>query len=203
MGERALDAHGPGAAHAARGDTRPTWTSCRPCSRVCSPPPTSGARRCWPDRSSTTRACSRPAARRSPSCARARDARRRASTAAGGGGARAALRSTWAKPAARPGPRGTPRGDPRPPLRGRAGAGPPGGRVPGGAPPEPFLPDDVRREVATASGPGASAAGGPLDRERYLFYVCASRAERLLVLSSRYERRGGHPRGAARSSSTT
>ena len=32
-----------------------------------------------------------------------------------------------------------------------------------------------------------------LDRERYLFYVCASRAERLLVLSSRSSDEEGNP----------
>ena len=41
-----------------------------------------------------------------------------------------------------------------------------------------------------------------LDRERYLFYVCASRAERLLVLSSRTSDEEGTPR-RRRSSSTT
>ena len=42
-----------------------------------------------------------------------------------------------------------------------------------------------------------------LERERYLFYVCCSRAERLLVLSSRVSRRGGQPAGRRRSSSRT
>jgi ATP-dependent helicase/DNAse subunit B len=59
------------------------------------------------------------------------------------------------------------------------------GEFPAGSPPEPFLPDDVRRELATASGLVLPMREDRLDRERYLFYVCASRAERLLVLSHR------------------
>jgi ATP-dependent helicase/DNAse subunit B len=59
------------------------------------------------------------------------------------------------------------------------------GELPAGSPPEPFLPDDVRRELAAASGLVLPMREDRLDRERYLFYVCASRAERLLVLSHR------------------
>ncbi len=59
------------------------------------------------------------------------------------------------------------------------------GEFPGGSPPEPFLPDEVRREIAKASGLVLPMREDRLDRERYLFYVCASRAERVLVLSSR------------------
>ena len=77
------------------------------------------------------------------------------------------------------------------------------GEFPGGSPPEPFLPDDMRREIAKASGLVLPVREDRLDRERYLFYVCASRAERVLVLSSRYERRGGRPGCRPRSSSTT
>ena len=55
----------------------------------------------------------------------------------------------------------------------------PGGRVPArGSPPEPFLSDDDRRAIATASGLVLPLREDRLDRERYLFYVCASRAER-------------------------
>lgn len=53
----------------------------------------------------------------------------------------------------------------------------------GGA--DPFLSDADRREIAAASGLALALRGSQLDRERYLFYVCASRAERLLVLSAR------------------
>jgi ATP-dependent helicase/DNAse subunit B len=74
------------------------------------------------------------------------------------------------------------------------------GEFPRGASPEPFLSDEDRRGIATAT---ASADGRPglvlpvredrLDRERYLFYVCASRAERLLILSSRSSDEEGNP----------
>jgi ATP-dependent helicase/DNAse subunit B len=74
------------------------------------------------------------------------------------------------------------------------------GEFPRGASPEPFLSDEDRRAIATAT---ASPDGRPglvlpvredrLDRERYLFYVCASRAERLLVLSSRSSDEEGNP----------
>ena len=67
------------------------------------------------------------------------------------------------------------------------------GEFPGGARPEPFLPDDVRREVAMASGLALPLREDRIDRERYLFYVCASRAERLLVLSSRSSDEEGTP----------
>ena len=67
------------------------------------------------------------------------------------------------------------------------------GEFPGASRPEPFLPDDVRREVATASGLMLPLREDQLDRERYLFYVCASRAERLLVLSSRTSDEEGTP----------
>jgi ATP-dependent helicase/DNAse subunit B len=67
------------------------------------------------------------------------------------------------------------------------------GEFPGGARPEPFLPDDVRREVAVASGLLLPLREDRLDRERYLFYVCASRAERLLVLSHRTSDEEGTP----------
>ena len=77
------------------------------------------------------------------------------------------------------------------------------GEFPRGASPEPFLSDDDRRAIAEASGLVLPVREDRLDRERYLFYVCASRAERLLVLQLAVERRGGQPAGASRSSSTT
>jgi ATP-dependent helicase/DNAse subunit B len=67
------------------------------------------------------------------------------------------------------------------------------GEFPRGASPEPFLPDADRREIATTSGLVLPLREDQLDRERYLFYVCASRAERLLVLSSRYCDEEGDP----------
>ncbi len=67
------------------------------------------------------------------------------------------------------------------------------GEFPRGASPEPFLPDADRREIAGASGLLLPLREDQLERERYLFYVCASRAERLLVLSSRYCDEEGDP----------
>ena len=67
------------------------------------------------------------------------------------------------------------------------------GEFPRGASPEPFLSDEDRSEIATASGLVLPVREDRLDRERYLFYVCASRAERLLVLSSRSSDEEGNP----------
>ena len=67
------------------------------------------------------------------------------------------------------------------------------GEFPRGATPEPFLSDEDRRAIATASGLVLPVREDRLDRERYLFYVCASRAERLLVVSSRSSDEEGNP----------
>ncbi len=67
------------------------------------------------------------------------------------------------------------------------------GEFPRGASPEPFLSDEDRRAIATASGLVLPVREDRLDRERYLFYVCASRAERLLILSSRSSDEEGNP----------
>src|SRR5215211_5445621 len=67
------------------------------------------------------------------------------------------------------------------------------GEFPRGASPEPFLPDEDRRAIAAASGLRLPLREDRLERERYLFYVCASRAEALLVLSSRYCNEEGDP----------
>jgi ATP-dependent helicase/DNAse subunit B len=67
------------------------------------------------------------------------------------------------------------------------------GEFPRGASPEPFLSDDDRRAIATASALVLPVREDRLDRERYLFYVCASRAERLLVVSSRSSDEEGNP----------
>jgi ATP-dependent helicase/DNAse subunit B len=67
------------------------------------------------------------------------------------------------------------------------------GEFPRGASPEPFLSDEDRRAIATVSGLVLPVREDRLDRERYLFYICASRAERLLVLSSRSSDEEGNP----------
>jgi ATP-dependent helicase/DNAse subunit B len=67
------------------------------------------------------------------------------------------------------------------------------GEFPRAAPAEPFLPDEDRRAIASASGLVLPMREDGLDRERYLFYVCASRAERLLVLSARSSDEEGGP----------
>ncbi len=71
------------------------------------------------------------------------------------------------------------------------------GEFPRPAAPEPFLPDEDRRELAAASGLRLPLREDQLDRERYLFYVCASRAERLLVLSARTSDEEGDPQAAS------
>jgi ATP-dependent helicase/DNAse subunit B len=58
---------------------------------------------------------------------------------------------------------------------------------------EPFLPDEDRMALAEASGLVLPLREDRLERERYLFYVCCSRAERQLVLSSRYCDEEGAP----------
>jgi ATP-dependent helicase/DNAse subunit B len=59
------------------------------------------------------------------------------------------------------------------------------GEFPSGGGADPFLSDSDRREIASASGLVLPLREDQLERERYLFYVCASRAERQLVLSAR------------------
>ncbi len=61
------------------------------------------------------------------------------------------------------------------------------------AAPEAFLPDADRRAIRRVSGMPLSLREDQLERERYLFYVCISRAERLLVLSSRTSNEDGDP----------
>jgi ATP-dependent helicase/DNAse subunit B len=67
------------------------------------------------------------------------------------------------------------------------------GEFPAGGSSEPFLSDADRREIAQASGLALPLREHQLDRERYLFYVCASRAERRLVLSARTCGEEGEP----------
>ena len=59
--------------------------------------------------------------------------------------------------------------------------------------PEPFLSDDDRRAIARASGLALPLREERAARERQLFYVCASRAERLLALSWRDTDEEGSP----------
>ena len=61
----------------------------------------------------------------------------------------------------------------------------PGGRFPLPGTPEPFLSDERRRELAAASGLALRSGEDSLQRERYLFYACVSRATEQLVLSYR------------------
>lgn len=67
------------------------------------------------------------------------------------------------------------------------------GEFPRRARSEPFLPDEDRVAVPLP----LQLREQELERERYLFYVCASRAERLLVLSSRVSDEEGAPQAAS------
>ena len=67
------------------------------------------------------------------------------------------------------------------------------GEFPRGESSEPFLSDDDRRAIAAASGLVLAPRGDRLERERHLFYSCCSRAERTLVLSSRFADEQGAP----------
>ena len=67
------------------------------------------------------------------------------------------------------------------------------GEFPRGETSEPFLSDEDRRALAAASGLVLAPRGDRLDRERHLFYVCCSRAERTLALSSRFADEQGAP----------
>lgn len=67
------------------------------------------------------------------------------------------------------------------------------GELPAADRPEPFLSDADRLEIARAGGLELPLREQGLDRERYLFYVCASRARRRLVLSARTCGEEGEP----------
>ena len=58
---------------------------------------------------------------------------------------------------------------------------------------EPFLSDDDRRELRAATGLALPLRDDRPERERYLFYACASRAERLLALGWRETDEEGAP----------
>src|SRR4051812_18434519 len=57
----------------------------------------------------------------------------------------------------------------------------------------PFLSEEDRRAISEAGGLRLPGRDDQLERERYLFYVCASRAERVLMLSSRVSDEEGGP----------
>jgi ATP-dependent helicase/nuclease subunit B len=59
--------------------------------------------------------------------------------------------------------------------------------------PEPFLPDEVRRELAETTGLALRAGDDVLDDERALFYAVASRPEAVLGLSYRTSDEEGRP----------
>ncbi len=67
------------------------------------------------------------------------------------------------------------------------------GEFPGPAVAEPFLSDDQRRELATATGLVLAPREDTLAAERYLFYAVASRPLRRLVLSCRDADEEGNP----------
>jgi ATP-dependent helicase/DNAse subunit B len=69
------------------------------------------------------------------------------------------------------------------------------GEFPAGGGSDPFLSDRDRAALARASGGEVvlPPREDRLERERYLFYVCASRAQRLLVLSARSCGEEGEP----------
>jgi ATP-dependent helicase/DNAse subunit B len=71
------------------------------------------------------------------------------------------------------------------------------GEFPRGRRPEPFLSDDDRRAIAKATGLLLPVREDELERERHLFYVCASRAEQALFLSSRFSDEEGNPQPAS------
>jgi ATP-dependent helicase/DNAse subunit B len=58
---------------------------------------------------------------------------------------------------------------------------------------EPFLSDDDRRRLAAEADLVLPPREDQLDRERHLFYVCCSRAERVLGLSARFSDEEGGP----------
>jgi ATP-dependent helicase/DNAse subunit B len=67
------------------------------------------------------------------------------------------------------------------------------GEFPRAPRPEPFLSDDDRRAIAESTGLALPLREERPARERQLFYVCASRAERLLALSWRETDEEGSP----------
>jgi ATP-dependent helicase/DNAse subunit B len=67
------------------------------------------------------------------------------------------------------------------------------GEFPRPASSEPFLSDDERRALNAASGLRLALRGDALADERHLFYACASRPARRLVLSCRDADEDGNP----------
>jgi ATP-dependent helicase/DNAse subunit B len=67
------------------------------------------------------------------------------------------------------------------------------GEFPRGQPSEPFLSDDDRRALAAEGYLRLPERDDELERERHLFYVACSRAERVLALSARFSDEEGNP----------
>ncbi|MDO8188862.1 PD-(D/E)XK nuclease family protein [Conexibacter sp. CPCC 205706] len=67
------------------------------------------------------------------------------------------------------------------------------GEFPRPAHPEPFLPDELRRELNIAAGLGLPPREDALADERYLFYATVSRPRRRLLLSTRDADEDGNP----------
>jgi ATP-dependent helicase/DNAse subunit B len=67
------------------------------------------------------------------------------------------------------------------------------GEFPRPSPPEPFLSDEERRALNSATGLRLAAREDRLADERYLFYAAVSRADRRLVLSCRDADEEGNP----------
>ncbi|MDW5594199.1 PD-(D/E)XK nuclease family protein [Conexibacter stalactiti] len=67
------------------------------------------------------------------------------------------------------------------------------GEFPRPAHPEPFLSDDVRRELNTVAGLRLAPREDALADERYLFYATVSRPRRRLLLSTRDADEDGNP----------
>lgn len=67
------------------------------------------------------------------------------------------------------------------------------GEFPRSATPEPFLPDDVRRQLNAAAGLRLPLREDALADERYLFYATATRPRRRLILSCRDADEDGNP----------
>jgi hypothetical protein len=67
------------------------------------------------------------------------------------------------------------------------------GAFPRRPPPDPFLPDDERRELAASTDLRLPLREDVLARERALFYACVSRPQETLVLSFRSSTEEGDP----------
>ncbi len=195
LGERALEARRPRPAARSRVGAPPSWSSWSASWSACSRPPTAARPPSCAVPSSTTRACSWRPATRSPSCAPwSRRTLARGSSPSACWPCCASCGCTSASRRSRTASRSpSPRRSAPAASHAVFVCGLEEGEFPAGARPEPFLPDEDRRAIATASGLLLPVREDRLDRERYLFYLCCSRAERLLVLSSRSSDEEGNP----------